>query len=306
VATGAPRRKSKKTKTNGGGVDRLSRLPDALLVNVVLRLPVKDAARTTVLSRRWRPIWHSAPVVLADSHLLPDGEDKIPKHVERDESAAVSRILAAHPGPIRCAHLTCCYMDEFHGQVALWLQHLAVKGVQELFLINCSWPLLLNRHMPTTIFSMAALTRLYLGFWRFPDTVGLPRGAAFPYLRELGLCCVIIDDWDIDYILARSPVLDILCFEGHMFTALRLRLVSQSLRCVQVHASKVESITVVDAPRLERLILWNNNSESKARIKIGSNVPGLRLFGYFELGKDVLQIGRTTIKVITCISYSCG
>jgi hypothetical protein len=115
---------------DGGGVDRLSLLPDALLVNIIWRLPVKDAARTTVLSRRWRPIWQSAPLVLADCHLLSDGEDKIPNHVERDESAsvaaAVSRILAAHPGPIRCAHLICCYMDEFRGQVALWLQHLAV------------------------------------------------------------------------------------------------------------------------------------------------------------------------------------
>ncbi|TVU07304.1 hypothetical protein EJB05_47354, partial [Eragrostis curvula] len=102
--------------------------------------------------------------------------------------------------------------------------------------------------MPATIFSMATLTRLYLGFWRFPDTFGLPRGAAFPYLRELGLCCVIIDDRDIDYILARSPVLDILCFEGHLFTSLKLRLVSQSLRCLQLHGCKVESITVAGIP----------------------------------------------------------
>ncbi|GJN12107.1 hypothetical protein PR202_ga30358 [Eleusine coracana subsp. coracana] len=265
---------------DGGGVDRLSRLPEDLLRNIILRLPVKDAACTTVLSRRWRPIWYSAPLILVDSHLLPAGEDKIPKHVERDDSTAVAAALSTSSPRTR---------------VARWLQHLTVKGVQELFLINRPWPLDLRRDMPATIFSMATLTRLYLGFWRFPDTAGLPRGAAFPYLRELGLCCVIIDDRDIDYILARSPVLDILCFEGHMFTSLKLHLVSQSLRCLQLHACKVESITVVDAPRLDRIILWNN-TESKARIKIGSNAPALRMFGYFELGKDVLQIGRTTIK----------
>ena len=57
---------------DGGGVDRLSLLPDSLLANIVGRLPVKDAARTAVLSRRWAPVWRAAPLVLLDTHLLPD------------------------------------------------------------------------------------------------------------------------------------------------------------------------------------------------------------------------------------------
>ncbi|GJN38474.1 hypothetical protein PR202_gb27517 [Eleusine coracana subsp. coracana] len=67
-------------------------------------------------------------------------------------------------------------------------------------------------------------------------------------------------------------MLDILYFEGHMFTSVKLLLA-----------------------RIKIGILWNN-TESKARIKIGSYASALRMFGYFELGKDMLQIGRTTIK----------
>ncbi|CAL4949101.1 unnamed protein product [Urochloa decumbens] len=284
----------------GGGVDRLSLLPDKLLGNIISRLPVKDAARTAVLSRRWRPIWRATPLVLVDTHLLPASDDVIPDHLDRASSTAVadavSAVLAAHPGPFSCVRLTCCYMDEHRAQVVRWLKDLAINGgVKELFLINRPWPLEAKTPIPSALFSMAELTCLYLGFWRFPDTACLPRGAAFPRLRELCLCSVYIDKHDIEFVLSRSPVLEILSFEG-LLLPLRLRLVSDSLRCLQVHGCKLDNITVADAPRLERLFLHTYEHEGlKNRIKI-AHAPALRLFGNFELGKDELQIGNTIIK----------
>ncbi|CAN6178176.1 unnamed protein product [Urochloa humidicola] len=55
----------------GDGIDRLSRLPDAILKNVVSRLPAKDAARTATLAPRWRGLWRSVPLAVVDTHILP-------------------------------------------------------------------------------------------------------------------------------------------------------------------------------------------------------------------------------------------
>ena len=62
---------------DGGGVDRISSLPDDLLHAILIRLR-DPAARTSVLSRRWRRVWahlpelsfrwrHDAPRLLASA-----------------------------------------------------------------------------------------------------------------------------------------------------------------------------------------------------------------------------------------------
>ncbi|KAL6841180.1 hypothetical protein ACP4OV_029149 [Aristida adscensionis] len=289
------------------GPDRLSALLDALLADIVSCLPAKDAARTAALSRRWRPVWRAAPLALADTHLLPAGaRDACPGRLTRADSrtaaaAAVSAALASHPGPFPSVRLTCCRVEAAADRAELvrWLQHLAVKGVGELFLI-CRPSPLAAPPLPPTFFSMPALTRLYLGLCKFPDMAGLPRGAAFPCLRKLRLCGVAIARRDVDAVLTRSPVLEVLCFQSHSASSLRLRLVSRSLRSVQIHFSSIDSVDVVDAPRLERLIVSGNVNDC-GHVKIG-HAPALRIFGYVEPEKAVLQVGATIIKAGTMVN----
>ncbi|TVU07252.1 hypothetical protein EJB05_47300 [Eragrostis curvula] len=179
-----------------------------------------------------------------------------------------------------------------------WVQTLVNKEVQELVLVNRPWPR--DMPLPAELLAAATLTRLFLGFWKFPDTSALPRGggaAAFPNLRELVLSAMDIDSRDLDFLLDGSPALEKLGIQGRISNkGIRLRLVGQRLRCVQLHVSAVESIAVVDAPRLERLFLSGSRMRegSFIRLKIG-NAPKLSLLGYLEPGTHMLEIGNSVI-----------
>uniref|UniRef100_A0A0E0JZZ5 Uncharacterized protein n=1 Tax=Oryza punctata TaxID=4537 RepID=A0A0E0JZZ5_ORYPU len=181
------------------------------------------------------------------------------------------------------------------GEIARWLEALAAKGVQELVFVNRPWPL--DLRLPAALFGCSSLTRLHVGVWRLPDTRAVPRGAAFPHLREMVLSCVVMEDRDLAFLLDRSPALEALaiitCQDGA-----RVRLASRSLRILQVCLTVVNYIDVVDAPRLERLMLWMTSKHQRCHssmVKI-RNAPKLRSLGFMEPGMHELEIGNTIIK----------
>ncbi|TVU42009.1 hypothetical protein EJB05_08390 [Eragrostis curvula] len=289
------------------GVDRISCLPNQILRNVVSRLRAKDAARTGALARRWRGLWCSAPIVLVDEHVLsdrlpagrmaPGGDDVVSKAVV----AAVSRALAAHQGPIRSFHLTRGHMASHEAEAERWLKLLAAKGVQELVFFNHPWPL--DFPLPAAAFSCVSVTHLQLGVWMLPDTAVLPRNTRFPHLRDLVLSFILMRDHDLAFFVEKSPVLENLTIIGSQLDE-RLRLVSRSLRCVQLGMFK-GNVAVVDAPRLERLLLWMalNRRKERSRIKIG-HAPNLRMLGYWQPAEHELEIGSTVIKESTKVRPS--
>ncbi|XP_061371781.1 F-box/LRR-repeat protein At3g26922-like isoform X2 [Gastrolobium bilobum] len=59
----------KRAKQSENNEDRLSDLPDCVLIHLMSFVPTKDAIRTCVLSRRWKNLWKQLPsLILHSSH----------------------------------------------------------------------------------------------------------------------------------------------------------------------------------------------------------------------------------------------
>ena len=278
------------------GQDHITGLPNDLLSNIISRLPTNEAARTMVLSTRWRCVWAGTPLFVDDAHLGAADEP-------RETSAfrdlrAVSRCVAAHPGPVRGLRITriAFHLQEYALQSLL--ASLAAKNIQDLILFNRPWPL--DMPLPDDILSCASLSRLYLGFWRwrFPDTAAHP--PAFPNLQELGILHSIIKDKEVDALLANCPKLKILSYAMTYNCPSRLCVMPRSLRAVMEWGCNFKEVIVDDAPCLERLLF--DSIGDRRPIKI-VHAPRLVVLGFLDLRLHALEIGGIVIRVTATCNF---
>ncbi|KAF7078053.1 hypothetical protein CFC21_082532 [Triticum aestivum] len=265
------------------GQDHISRLPDDLLSNIISRLPTNEAARTMVLSTRWRGVWAATPLLVDDAHLrAADG---------LCELRSVSRCVAAHPGPVLAARVTRLSFYQHEYALQQLIANLAARNIQDLILFNRPWPL--DLPLPDDILSCASLTRLYIGLWRwrFPDTTA--NSPAFPNLQELGLFHSIIEDREVDALLAHCPKLKILSFAMAYNFPSCLRIRSRSLRIVVEWLCSFDEVIVEDAPCLERLFFESFSDRRPVKIV---HAPRLEVLGFLDLQLHALEIGGIVIR----------
>jgi hypothetical protein len=110
-----------------------------------------------------------------------------------------------------------------------------------------------------------------------------------------------MEEHDLEHVLACSPDLQILALiasSGIFSGPSRARISSDSVRCVLLWSSMADELALVDAPRLQRLILHADAAGSPRTMKVQIGyAPDLTVLGYLETATHVLVIGNTTITV---------
>ena len=140
------------------GVDRISNLPECLLIEILSFLTTEQSVQTSILSNRWKPLWTYVPKIDLDSERfrasLPPGLRLCSirfKHI-------VSRVLSLHKSPyLRAFRLKYLYCYD-HIVLDKWVSTVTALKLEELDLEISGeyWKL------PPTIFSCKTLVVLKL------------------------------------------------------------------------------------------------------------------------------------------------
>ncbi|CAO1941621.1 unnamed protein product [Urochloa humidicola] len=238
----------------GAGPDRISGLPDDLLHVIMLHLPcTADAARTSVLSRRWRRVWTGLPKLSLRYQTQPAISSRLAYHDRVDSALAACLAPTVHLLEITmpCGSL---YVPTSH--VSPWLQFASQRLAGELRL---SLPFNHAKHMEEEVLlplcdRVASINLELNRTLRFQ----LPPTGAFMDLASLTIARARVDGRELEVFLSsRCPRLKKLVLE---WITLRRR------------GDAILSIRSNTLQRLETAI----GEESKARLEVVA--PELQTF----------------------------
>ncbi|XVF43349.1 hypothetical protein PTKIN_Ptkin02bG0033500 [Pterospermum kingtungense] len=118
--------------------DIISNLPDNIAERILARLPIRDAVRTSVLSRNWRYKWTTLPDLVFDAKDTDASTfctNPALKFVNKDKLVKVIyRILFQHKGPIHKFSLSIRNFARSYPDIDQWISFLSKKCIRVFFL----------------------------------------------------------------------------------------------------------------------------------------------------------------------------
>ncbi|NP_001390412.1 F-box/FBD/LRR-repeat protein At1g13570 [Solanum lycopersicum] len=142
----------------GDSEDRISGLPKNVIDHILEFIPVKDAARTSILSRKWRYIWATFPELVLDNGFRQNFIGKL----KSDFTEAVNCILLLHMGDIVKFVLDTKGVFTAKSSYAIidrWILYVTRNGVKMLTLRTSNDD---TYTLPLSIFNCSTLTYLEL------------------------------------------------------------------------------------------------------------------------------------------------
>ncbi|KAF8024306.1 hypothetical protein BT93_F1481 [Corymbia citriodora subsp. variegata] len=180
-------------------LDKISQLPRDVTDQILSRLPIKEAVRTSILSRKWRYKWSSIPQLVFDdqctsaggvSSLLPFRHENFVK--------IIGKVLLLRTGPVQKFKLS---HKEFFASSDIdhWILHLSRVSIKEIVLDIWRGQ---YYKIPTSLFNYQDLIRLklYKCLVKIPSTF-----ERFKNLENLDLQYVELSPDGLEGLISRCP-----------------------------------------------------------------------------------------------------
>ncbi|KAK7395467.1 hypothetical protein VNO78_16026 [Psophocarpus tetragonolobus] len=178
--------------------DKISSLPNTLIYHVLSFLPTKEAAATSVLSKKWRPMWLSVSTLHFDDQTYSENEETYFRFLELVYTVMLLRDVSQ---PIQMFNLECRSSLCDPCAINTWVTTAIQRKVQHLSLsLPCS-----TIHLPCCILTCTTLAVLKLKSL----TVNNVHSVDFPLLKTLHLIrvCFVKNEY-LFQILSGCPLLE--------------------------------------------------------------------------------------------------
>lgn len=185
--------------------DRLSSLPDELIVSILSRLTAKEVAQTCILSKRLCNLWTLVPSLCFD---IRDCNDDFKRFKEFVRKFLLKRDGARdiHSFRILCDGLeTIDCLDWFSSDLSDWIKY-AVEHNTRIF--ELSYVGYFRLDIPDCLFTCETLEDVKLKLQRWHLEELKPSAVCLPRLRKLDLTQIHFQDDHLEKILSGCPILE--------------------------------------------------------------------------------------------------
>ncbi|XP_024011934.1 putative FBD-associated F-box protein At5g53635 [Eutrema salsugineum] len=255
----AGREKSKELSQRLNELDRISNLPDALISEILVHLPIKEAGRTSVLSTRWRNLWLWLPRLVLDSEEFSSTStfvSFVDRFFDPDRVSSIDKLKLIADR----YRYPCNLMPWIEAAIKRKVQRLHVHGYVSA--------------MPLSLYTCETLVSLKLFGVHLPNAGFV----SLPFLKTMRLKHIwYLNQSTFERLVSSCPVLEKLEIIGGVNDiAPVFRVLSKSLEKLIILMRYSEYEVVIDAPRLRFLIIEVNLSKSFKITNMDFNV-GLSL-----------------------------
>ncbi|XP_060186147.1 F-box/FBD/LRR-repeat protein At1g13570-like isoform X2 [Lycium barbarum] len=147
---------SKKHGCQSLPTDRLSNLPENVINSILMRLSLRRAVRTSILSQKWRYKWCKLPQLTLDYDLWVETNDLLSLSIKFTK--IMYHILTLHSGPLTKFTLSISALKKFP-KIGSLIYFLSRNDIQDLVLEFSKWNLY---RLPPSFFTCSQLRHLTL------------------------------------------------------------------------------------------------------------------------------------------------